>query len=74
VYYNTNRNRKGERKKMKEVLFGLYALLWVACGLWAGFHVNDTNEKGQFKFQWRSIIFVCMLWAMPLVAKFCGLL
>lgn len=51
------------------ILLTIYLVLWAFIGFWAGYHANDTDEEGYFKFPWRLLIFTGMFVLIPAIAK-----
>lgn len=51
----------------------VWFLLTGLCGNWAIAHRNDTDEEGNFRFQWRMIIWFLMLCAACPVWLICEL-
>lgn len=50
-------------------IFIIYMVFWGFVGFWAGYHANDVDEEGYFKFPWRMWIFMVMFLLIPVIAK-----
>jgi hypothetical protein len=51
-----------------------YGVLVLLCGIWAAMHVNDTDENGLFKVQWRMLLTFILFLCIPFVGILCGVM
>ena len=53
-------------------------ILWVVImgllGFFGLIHRNDTDEKGNFKINWRMLLMFGMFPITPIIARLCGLI
>ena len=59
---------------MKKFILVGYVILMMIEFVWAMIHMDDTDENGYGKVQWRFIILLIMLTITPFIAKFSGLI
>lgn len=51
-----------------------WVILMCAVFVWAMAHCDDTDKDGNFKFQWRFVLWFIMVLMIPVIAKFVGLI